>query len=52
MLLNGAIVPIDGERVFAAFELCSDLIESGVWDLIECESLLLTPKRLLADGGV
>lgn len=35
LLFDGAIVPDDGDRVCAALELCSDLMESGVCDLIE-----------------
>lgn len=50
LLFDGAIVPDDGDRVCAALELCSDLMESGVCDLIEWASVLW-PNRF-ADGGV
>lgn len=50
LLLDGAIVPDDGDLVCAAFELCSDLMDSGVCDFIECASVLW-PNRF-ADGGV
>lgn len=35
LFVDGAIVANDGERVCAALELCSDLIERGVCDLID-----------------
>lgn len=50
LLFDGANVPDDGDLVCAAFELCSDLMDSGVCDFIECASVLW-PNRF-ADGGV
>lgn len=44
------MVAADGERVCVEFELCSDLIDSGVCDFIEW--LSLPRPRRLADGGV
>lgn len=49
-LFDETIVPDDGDRVCAVLVLCSDLIESGVCDLIELPSLF-TANRF-DDGGV
>lgn len=49
-MLFGANEPDeDGERVWDVCVLCSDLIDDGVWDFIECAS---PPTRRPNDGGV
>ena len=48
LLFDGAMVPDDGDLVCA--ELCSDLMDNGVWDFNEFASVLW-PNRF-ADGGV
>lgn len=40
LLFDGGNVPDDGDRVCAALELCSDLMDNGVCDLIEWASVL------------
>lgn len=40
LLFVGAKVPDDGDLVWAALELCSDLMDNGVCDFIECASVL------------
>lgn len=40
LLFDGAKVPDDGDRVCAALELCSDLMDSGVCDFSELASVL------------
>lgn len=50
LLFDGANVPDDGDLVWAAVELCSDLMDRGVCDFNEFASVFCGPKRL--DGGV